>query len=41
MKGWDGSVAEISVGKAEISAATGLKMFPYKHSVPVTGTKRF
>ena len=33
MKGWDGWVAEIS--------ATGLKIFPYEHSIPVTGTKRF
>ena len=40
MKGWDDSVTEISVFPTEISA-TGLKIFPYEHSIPVTGTKRF
>ena len=40
MKGWDGSVAEISVFPTEISA-TGLKIFLYEHSIPVAGTKRF
>ena len=33
MRGWDGSVAEIS--------AKGLKIFPYEHSIPVTWTERF
>ena len=40
MRRWDGSVSEISLGKTEISA-TGLKIFPYEHSISVTGMKRF
>ena len=35
-----GSVSEISVFATEISV-TGMKIFPYEHSSPVTGTKRF
>ena len=33
MRGWECLVAEIS--------ATGLKIFPYEHSILVTGTTRF
>ena len=40
VKGWYGSVAEISVFPTGISK-TGLKMFPYEHFIPVTGTKCF
>ena len=40
MKGWDGSVAELSVFPTETSA-TGLKIFPYEKSIQVAGTKRF
>ena len=37
---WAGLVAEISLFPTEISA-NGLKIFPYEHSISVTGTKRF
>ena len=37
MKGWNGSVAEISVFATEISAEN----LPCEHSIPATGTKRF
>ena len=33
-------VTEISVSTTEISA-TGMKIFPYEHSSPVTGMKMF
>ena len=39
MRGWAGSVAEVSVIPTEISA-TGMKIFPYDHSISVTGTKQ-
>ena len=32
-------VTEISVSKAEISV-TGMKIFPFKHFIPVTGMKK-
>ena len=32
-------VTEISVFAIEISAVTGLEIFPYEHSSPVTGMK--
>ena len=37
---WAGSVSEISVFANEISV-TGMKIFPYEHFSPVTGTKIF
>ena len=40
MKGRAGPVTEISVFVTEISV-TGMKIFPYEHSSPVTGTKHF
>ena len=35
MWGWAGPVTEISIFATEISV-TGMKIFPYKHSSPVT-----
>ena len=40
MRGRAGPVTEISVFATEISV-TGMKIFPYDHSSPVTGTKLF
>ena len=40
MRGRAGLVTEISVFATEISV-TGMKMFPYEHSSPVTGTNLF
>ena len=40
MRGRAGPVTEISVFATEISV-TGLKIFSYEHSSPVTGTKHF
>ena len=40
MRGRAGPVTEISVFATEISVA-GMKIFPYEHSSPVTGTKHF
>ena len=40
MRGWDGSVAKITVGKTEF-LASGLKIFSYKRSIPTTRAKRF
>ena len=40
MRGRAGPVTEISVFATEISV-TGMKIFPYEHSSPVTGTKLF
>ena len=39
-RGRAGPVTEISVFATEISV-TGMKIFPYEHSCPVTGTKHF
>ena len=39
MRGRAGPVTEISAFATEISV-TGMKIFPYEHSSPVTGTKR-
>ena len=40
MRGGAGPVTEISVFATDISV-TGMKIFPYEHSSPVTGTKLF
>ena len=40
MRGRAGPVTEISVFATDISVA-GMKIFPYEHSSPVTGTKLF
>ena len=40
MRGRAGPVTEISVFVTDISV-TGMKIFPYEHSSPVTGTKLF
>ena len=40
MRGRAGPVIEISATATEISV-TGMKIFPYEHSAPVTGTKFF
>ena len=40
MKGRAGPVTKISVFATEISV-TGMKVFPYEHSSPVTGNKIF
>ena len=40
MRGRAGPVTEISVFATDISV-TGMKIFPYEHFSPVTGTKRF
>ena len=40
MRGRTGPVTEISVFATDISL-TGMKIFPYEHSSPVTGTKLF
>ena len=40
MRGRAGPVTEISVFATDISV-TWMKIFPYEHSSPVTGTKRF
>ena len=40
MRGRAGPVTEISVFATDISV-TGIKIFPYEHSSPVTGTKLF
>ena len=40
MKGWDDSIAEISVFPTEISA-TGLKNFPHEHSIRLPGRNVF
>ena len=40
MRGRAGPVTEISVFATEISV-TEMKIFPYEHSISVTGTKHF
>ena len=40
MRGQAGPVTEVSVFATDISV-TGMKIFPYEHSSPVTGTKLF
>ena len=41
MRGWDGSVAEPSLGFSNRDPGNRAETFPYEHFIPVTGTKRF